>query len=37
MNAKIPYPVTLEDEESTTRLLDMRHVQLEHSLKMEEW
>jgi len=37
MNAKIPYPVLLEDEESTTRLLDMRHIQLEHSLKMEEW
>ena len=37
MNAKIPYPVTLEDDESTTRLLDMRHIQLENSLKMEEW
>lgn len=37
MNAKIPYPVLLEDEESTTRLLDMRHIQLEHALNMEEW
>jgi len=29
--------VTLEDEESTTKLLDLRHVQLEYALKMEEW
>jgi len=36
-NSKIPYPVTLEDEECTTKLLDMRHVQLEYALKMEEW
>ena len=36
-NSKIPYPVTLEDEESTTKLLDLRHTQLEYALKMEEW
>lgn len=32
MNAKIPYPVLLNDEESTTRLLAMRHTQLEYAL-----
>jgi hypothetical protein len=36
-NSKIPYPVTLDDEECTTKLLDMRQVQLEFALKMEEW
>ena len=25
-NNKIPYPVTLDDEESTTKLLDLRHI-----------
>ena len=29
--------MTLEDEECTTKLLDMRHVQLEYALKMCEW
>lgn len=36
-NNKIPYPVTLKDEESVTKLLDMRQSQLEYALKMEEW
>ena len=34
---KIPYPVTLKDEDCTTKLLDMRQSQLEYALKMEEW
>ncbi len=34
---KIPYPVTLKDDECTSKLLDMRQIQLEYALKMEEW
>lgn len=34
---KIPYPVTLKDDECTSKLLDMRQIQLEYALKMGEW
>ena len=34
---KIPYPVTLKDDECTSKLLDMRQTQLEYALKMTEW
>lgn len=36
-NNYIPYPVTLKDDECTTKLLEMRQTQLEYALKMEEW
>jgi hypothetical protein len=34
---KIPYPVTLKDDECVSKLLDMRQTQLEYALKMGEW
>jgi len=37
INNKIPYPVKLSDEESTSKLLDMRQLQLEYALKMDLW
>lgn len=36
-NKAIPYPVTLKDDECTSKLLDVRQVQLEYALKMGEW
>lgn len=34
---KIPYPVTLKDDECTAKLLEVRQSQLEYALRMEEW
>jgi len=36
-NSKIPYPVRLDDDDALSKLLELRHHQLEFALKMEEW
>ena len=36
-NAKIPYPVKLDDPECQIKLWELRRTQMEYALKMEEW
>jgi len=36
-NAKIPYPVKLDDAECQNYLLELRKTQIEYAIKMEQW
>lgn len=37
MNSKIPYPVRLDDPECQVFLLELRKVQIEYAIKMDQW
>ena len=37
MNSKIPYPVKLDDPECQISLLEIRKIQIENAIKMEQW
>ena len=37
LNSKIPYPVKLDDPECQKYLLELRKVQIEYAIRMEQW